>query len=173
MATGTNTFGQVVDIVTKLGVIAGSIFAAWQYWEAKELRRIERTTHYLERYESGRIAEARERIEGGLRPHLGSFEEVSAGGLSPQARESVVLAVLEETPAIPAAIDNVADYFNGLETCVRAKLCDRATAERYFRETDIGIWQNFDPYIAQRRRNNPDYGGALEHYSLLRQPSAS
>lgn len=168
MPSPASAVTQVVDLITKLGVVAGGLFAGWQYWEAKVDRRIERTTHYLERYEDGSVAQARERIESGLRPYLQQFDELSTGGLSQRDRERVVLAIVDESPEIPAAIDDVADFFNGLETCVSSRLCDRNTAERYFRDTDIGIWENFEPYIALRRRNNPEYGKALEHYSTRR-----
>lgn len=156
-----------IDAISKIGIVAGGLFAGWQYWEAKTDKRTERTTAYIERYEDGRVGDARREINGKLRPYIAQFRQVAVSGISPQDRDAMVLALTEENGGdIANRLDTVADFFQGLETCTSEGLCDRRVAEAYFRSSDAGdLWTNFEPYFRERRANNPSYGDAFEHFA--------
>jgi hypothetical protein len=91
--------GSALDALTKTGVVLGGLFAAWQYWEAKVDKRVERTMEYIVRYEDGRVGDARRRIDAGLRPYLAQFQEIAASGISEADRNAMVLTIVTEARA--------------------------------------------------------------------------
>lgn len=153
-----------LDVLAKLGVLAGGLFAAWQFWEAKADQRVARTTAYIERYEEGRVGEARRRINAELRNYLTQFQEISAAGISSADRDEMLLSLAEANGgALGADFDVVADFFQGVEICTREGLCNSAVAERYFAASDApDLWLNFEPYVRLRRENNPRFAEGME-----------
>lgn len=159
-----------LEVITKLALMAGGIFAAWEYWEAKKDARIARATTYFERFENGEVGDARRRINGALRPYVGQLQMLDPAELSFADRDRIILAVVEENGGqIASDIDTIIDYFQGVSICVSAQLCERSVVELYFAESDAPtLWNNFEPYIRARRVNNPKFASAFEKLAAER-----
>jgi hypothetical protein len=154
-----------MDVVAKAFAIAGVMFAGWQYLEARQETRVARTLTYIERFEQGDAAAARQRINGVLREYLPQFEAIES--ISAEDRDAMILSIVEGGgPQLEQDIDLIADFFLGMSICVQERLCERGVAERYFGASDTtNIWLNFAPYFHYRRANNPDYARALEYFA--------
>lgn len=178
---------ETLDALGIAGLLAGGIFAAIQYKDAKGAQRIARTFEYIERYESGDVAEARRAINRVLRQYLTQFEELEAAGLPCDPRDNLVRSIIKadvelqmtgrEANKLPASgvdapetiedkIDRVVEFFDGLKICVHEEICNRRVAENYFSPDEARIfWNNFYPYISDRRKNYANYGKALEEFT--------
>lgn len=155
---------RALDALVKALTIAGVVFAAWQYLEARQEARIARTLAYVERFEQGDVGAARQRINGVIREYLPQFANIE--GITQEDRDSMVLSIVEVGGAsFERDIDLIVDFFHGLSICVQEVLCERGVAERYFASSDAtNIWANFEPYVRTRRENNPAFARALEAF---------
>ncbi|TAD75326.1 MAG: hypothetical protein EAY70_10615 [Sphingomonadales bacterium] len=178
---------ETLDVLGIAGLLVGGIFAAIQYVDAKAAQRTSRTFEYIERYESGDVAEARRAINRVLRPYLEQFEDLEAEGLPRKERDDVVRSIIRAEVEIQSAssakaagnpsaiespetvedkIDRVVEFYDGLKVCVDEELCNERVTVNYFSPDEARIfWDNFYPYIMDRRANYPRYGDALEAFA--------
>lgn len=165
---GLDGLVKLGDLLSKLALIAGAAFAVFQFLEAQRAARVERTSTYIERYEEGRAADARRAIVAELRPYVGQFQRLGEGGVSETEQAEIVLTLLDESEdgALAANIDIMVDFYEGLWTCVRERLCDERVARGYFGAAAAPqFWRNFKPYIEDRRRNNETFAFGLEQFA--------
>lgn len=178
---------ETLDVLGIAGLLVGGIFAAIQYVDAKAAQRTSRTFEYIERYESGDVAEARRAINRVLRQYLEQFEELKAAGLAREERDDLVRSIiraeveiqsggsarsagnpsaLESPETVEDKIDRIVEFYDGLKICVDEELCNRRVAVNYFAPDEARIfWDNFYPYILDRRQNYAGYGDALEAFA--------
>ena len=156
---------QAVDILAKLGLLAGGAFAVLQFLDAKEEARVQRTMTYIARYEDGSVNSARQTIGDALRPYLAQFSRISEdGGVTGDDRDAMVMTLVESGSgkAIDAEIDTIVDFYEGLAICVAEAICERRVVLRYFARGEAqDFYGNFEPYIRMRRINTPTYAEGL------------
>lgn len=159
---------QWAELFYKIGLAGAGAFALYQFVDFKTERRIERTTEYIREFERGEIADARSEINSELRPYTMQFIELDRnGGVSPEDKTALVAALIEESgEGVAQSFDRVVDFYEGLELCVAERLCEAKTAKGYFSEGRAQeFWENYAPYIALRRENNPQFAAALEWFA--------
>ena len=178
---------ETLDVLGIAGLLAGGVFAAIQYSDAKDAERTSRTFEYIARYESGDVAEARRAINRVLRQYISQFEDLEADGLPDKQRDDMVRriirtdvelqltsrqangpagATIEAPETIEDKIDRVVEFYDGLDICVEEELCKSRVAVNYFSPNEARIfWDNFRPYILDRRKNYEGYGKALEKFA--------
>ena len=61
--------------------LTGAVFGAVQFLEAKTIWRLERTTPYFERYESGEIGAARRTLAASLKAYQEQFSQIEQSGV--------------------------------------------------------------------------------------------
>ena len=179
-----------LDVLGILGLLLGGIFAAIQYNDAKAAQRVARTFEYIERYESGDVAEARRAINRLLRPYIAQFKELESAGLPCEERDNLVRTIIKADVALQSSgkqskgntssavdapetiedkIDHIIEFYDGLKICVDEEICNQRVAENYFSPNEARIfWDNFYPYISDRRLNYRMYGAALEEFAAER-----
>ena len=161
--------GRFIDVsldrLTKLGLIAGGVFALVQYLDARHDARVERPTSYIMRFEDGQAAVARRAINGTLRGYLSQFDGLEGETIDAQTRADMVMSVVEAEAGLADNIDMVVDFYEGLATCVREGLCASDVAHRYFAADAREFWNNFEPYVATRRINNADFAVGLATFA--------
>lgn len=153
----------IVDVLSKLSFVVAGVFALIQFEESKRLARVERTFNYITNYEQGPASRSRNKIRNVLRPyaHVFSENEVNA-----EEYERLVMALIdaEQESRLSESIDEVVDFYEGLNLCLKQKLCEKAVIKKYF--GDGGkihfIWSQFYPYVLDRRKNNSQYANSLE-----------
>ncbi len=158
--------GGIGDALAKWALIAGGLFAAVEFLDAKEARTVERAMAYVTTYESGEVGEARRLVNGALRPYADQFADLNtAGGISSQDKDAVIATLIDadQDGKLADAIDRMVDFHNGIRLCVRSELCARDVVKVYFcTDRARRLWDDFRPYFAERRRNNPQYASGLE-----------
>jgi hypothetical protein len=155
-------------LISQVALIAGGIFAAFQYIDARRDAQVEHTMEYIVRYEDGRVGESRRAIETALRPYLPNFAEIQNQGVRSQDRIDVIstLMTVAGEGSLPGHVDTVVDFYEGLWTCVREDVCSKEVALGYFGGADAADFRaNFQPYIDQRRENNPTYARGLDRFA--------
>jgi len=161
--------GRVIDLSSRVALLAAGAFAVVQYLQSLQDLRVERTTQYITRYEDGNASVARRSINSLFRPYVAQFNELrQLGGVSPDMQYEIVKAIAEtdEGHGLFDRIDTVVDFYEGLWTCVREHLCDQPVAEGYFASGEAAeFWNNFEPYILDRRANNPSFATGLEIFA--------
>lgn len=165
---------QLADFVVKIAALAGATFAALEYRAAIDRDRHERTIRYIDRFETGEIGAAVRAISKEIR-ELAAREDIA------EVRDHVVAtpAVASESRALVAILlaydsrngeglvdelDQVVSYFNSLQVCLEQNLCDAKVAHSFLDEYSENFWTNFEPYVAERRRDFASYGAAYERF---------
>lgn len=147
-----------------LAVLIGVIFGGYQFLEAQKDAKVQRTMDYILRYEEGHVGEARRAINTALRPHISAFEELDAAGVTRAQKQEMLTTILgAEDDHLFDRVDTVIDFYEGLATCVGERICDGQVADGYFGPSEApGFWSNFEPYVMERRVNNPAFARGLE-----------
>lgn len=158
-----------IDIVAKVGAIAVVGFGVYQYLDSKQVQRIDRTQKLMEEYSSDGLQADRRKIERTLRAHLPAIERLRALPLSDRAaaaaNSDIVLFLVRESNAgsgLSAEIDSVFAFFDRVVTCVENELCEKEVAKAYFLNEDKWLFHDFQPYVEERRKNNPGFANAAE-----------
>ena len=163
------------DVISKFALVAGGLFAVVQFLDARHDAKVERTITYITRFEDGRVSESRRAIANAIRPYIPQFREMeAAGGVTAEDRRQVVMTLVDEggNGDMAGDIDTVVDFYEGLWTCVHEDLCAADVAYGYFGEGEAPeFWQNFLPYMQDRRENNPAYAVGLEHFATEPAPT--
>ncbi|WP_309642760.1 hypothetical protein [Phenylobacterium sp.] len=146
-----------------LAIGSAGAFAVWQYSSLLSGTATTHTMDYIKRYEDGRVADARQDISNTLRTYADQFNRLQLS--NEQQHAAVLNPILDLEPKLHADIDTVVDFFEGLRTCVRERVCSSEVALGYFGGAESRLfWRNFEPYINTRRENNPDYAKGLEWF---------
>jgi len=138
--------------ITILGAFAGGIFALIQYTDQVSSGRVQETLKYVERFNKEPIQNAAARLElfwskraenvlnptGGVQT-LSSYinSEISKNGL-----ENDIAPLLS--------------FFDSLQTCTCAKLCDVGTTLQFFGKQAYDIHGMYHPYIVSQRASLRD-----------------
>jgi hypothetical protein len=163
----------LLDKLTKAGILIAGVFALYQFMDAKQDAKVQRTSVYITRYEDGTPAAAIRRINAALRPYLGQFAKLTGeGGLSAETRNEMVLSLFEQHATLAEDVDAIVDFYEGLDTCVRQSLCDQATAVRYFGPEARQFYSNFEPYFRERNVSEPAFASSVARFARQERPSA-
>lgn len=168
------TFEQLLprlDAATKVLVILGGVFTAWQYLEAKQTARIERTFEYVELLSRGEAAPARQAITAELLARQEQLGPILHGTFAP-AEAQVLHARLAHFlvhqsrggRGLALELDTLANLFQEITICVARKLCESEVAHAFLDETARNYWSNFKPYFLEQRTLIPTYAAGLEQF---------
>lgn len=161
--------GQL-ELLVKVGLIAGGVIAVVQYFEARQEQRVARTLAFVDRFESDPVRGARHNLVNAFRAVAPMVSRLETLELSPAAADQVEGAITEylstqaaEGAGLVSEIDTVVSFFEGLHACLRAELCDASTAETFFGPYARDLERNLRPYIARVRENRaPQFASGLE-----------
>jgi hypothetical protein len=160
-----------LDIVTKLGVIAGGIFALVQYLDAKHEARIARTFALEDAMQKDEVGHAREVISTELRARLPEIARIRATEMPPETARVVhaklIQAIVYQSrggKGLGSELSTVLDRFDILQVCIEKGLCDKDTAQSFEGAYARTLLANFDPYIEEQQEGIPGYGNGLVRF---------
>jgi hypothetical protein len=161
----------LLDKLTKAGILIAGVFALYQFMDAKQDARVQRTSEYITRYEEGTPAAALRRINAALRPYAPQFEKLTGeDGLSAATRKDMVLTLFDHSPTLAEDVDAIVGFYKGLDACVRQLLCDRTTAVTYFGPEASEFYSNFEPYFGVRHVSDPAFASSVVLFARLELP---
>lgn len=156
-------------------LVLGTIFSVYQYMQAREEKRIERTLELVEQWDRAEYQDA----QRALKRRLGDLNARYAGDLGSTAtpkeiaifQERIGIEALKETGgAMPLAdfrdaFDRIVYFLNRVSFCVQGGLCSRHVADAYFEDFAQSFWSYFAGFIRQeRRRGSPNFARPIEDY---------
>jgi|GEM_PF-7026334 len=172
----------VSKILLILATLIGGAWAVVEYFEKKQDARVAETLGYVRRFSSDPLQAAQTRIGMAwyaVRDHVRTLGNtpVSSGEEFARRKRQLVMTVVEGT-AVPVAgsgartglvadLDLLVGFFSELQVCVRTGLCDRQTAEDYFRTYARRLYCVHEPFIEWKAKSySQGYGGDLRAFTL-------
>ena len=156
-------------------LVLATVFSAYQYLQAREEKRIERTLELVELWERPEYQTA----QRALKRRLGDLNQRYRSDLgdSPSPTELAIFqdrvgveAMQETGGTMPLAdfrdeFDRIVYFLNRLSFCVEGDLCSRSVADAYFRDFAQSFWDYFSGFVRQeRRRGSPNFARPIEDY---------
>lgn len=171
-------------MLVRVLIILGGVFTAYQYLDAKEEKRVERTLQLVELWERAEYQQAQHAVA----ERLDALNERYAGllGANPTPAERKVYmeqigieAVSADggempLPAFRSELGRVLYFLNRMAFCVEGNLCSKSMVDGYFGDYARSFWDYFAGHIAQERKAGAlSYAAPLEAYLTTGQPAAS
>lgn len=146
--------------VAILGAFAGGIFALIQYTDQISSARVQETLKYVERFNKEPIQNATARLEEFWNERAGKILNPAGGeqALSEYINSEIGNNKLEKDTAL------LLSFFDSLQTCSCAKLCDEGTALQFFGKQAYDFHGLYHPYLVSQRDNLRDtsFGAGVE-----------
>jgi hypothetical protein len=165
-----------------VAVSAGT--GAYQYSVSRADYHVEQCVRFLERFDGDRLAASQRRVDELVAIADDAAERGLAGmptespGVAPTGKQRALLhdrlfveAIMASKPGngvdVPAPIQDITSFFNGLEVCVEQKLCDRRTAHAFLDGYAASFWQAYGPLVRYARdTNHPHFASGMERFVL-------
>jgi hypothetical protein len=166
-------FGLLVRII----LVFGALFSVYQFLEAREEKRVERSLELVELWEKDEYQSA----ERALKKRLADLNAkyVNLLGDKPSATDRAVYferigieALSDEGGTMPLQefqehFDQIVYFLNRMSFCIEGDLCSRDVADAYFRDYAVSFWSYFSGYVArQRKAGSSTYALPIENYVL-------
>lgn len=160
-------------------LVLGGVFSVYQYLQAREEKRVERTLQLVEVWERSDYQAA----QRALRRRLAALNEQHAAllGANPSRSENEIYrnrigieAMKESGGDMPLAefrdqFDRIVYFLNRVAFCVEEGLCSRTVADAYFVDYARSFWDYFADYAAQQRRaGSANFARPIEVYVVRR-----
>lgn len=166
----------------RIVLIVGAAFSAYQYLEAREELRVERTLKLLEDWGQPEYQNA----QRALRRRVGALQAAATADLGPKPT-SADLSVIRDQIGIKAMradggtmplaefedqFDRIVFFLNRVSFCVEENLCSRAIADANFLDFARSFWGTFGFYVErERKRGSPGFAKSIEAY--VKRPGAA
>lgn len=162
-------------------LVLGGIFSVYQYIQAREERRVERTLQLVEVWERPDYQTA----QRALRRRLAALNDKHSAslGTNPSRTHAEIYynrlgleALAESGDDMAAAdfrenFDRIVYFLNRVAFCVEENLCSRSVADAYFLDYAQSFWDYFADFVAQQRQNGAHgYARPIESYLALARP---
>ena len=163
-------------------LVAGAAFSAWQYLEAREEKRVERTLQLVELWERSEYQEAQQAIAARLEALNAKYAgllgvDASAADRAVYAERLGIEAMTQEggdmpLPEFRQQFDRMLYFLNRMAYCVDGNLCSRQMVDGYFGDFALSFWDYFRGHVAQERKSAPSFAVPLEAYIARLSPTA-
>lgn len=171
-AQSTEDRFYTTEMLWKAAIILGALFAGYEYFEAREAKRVERSMTYIDTFERGDVASARAVVNAALRPYASDFAAMARqGGVSAADKKAIIQTLVDDDPEgkLADSIDRQVDFYEGLRLCVSEDLCSKGVVTGYFCPARASVlWNDFKPYIDERRANNSEYARGLQWCATMK-----
>lgn len=154
-------------LIQAIGVLVAGSLAVNEYLDNSLAERVNVTLKYVDRFQTERVVEARRTLEQAWNARSKEVSEILAGADG----ETRLAAYLEEAIAqlqLSEPIGTILDFYDELEACTVAALCDRETAVRFFGKYAWDFRGLLAPHIERERQELRDelIGSGVDYFSL-------
>lgn len=151
-----------------LVALIAAIIAINQYLANSRAEQVNMTLKYLDRYQTERVYNARKTLEDSWSARSKEVFEI----MKAPDGESRLATYLEETIAqlqLDPQIATIMEFYDELQACTTAGLCDRDTAVRFFGKFAWDFRGLLAPHIQHQRSEYHDdlIGSGIDYFSLL------
>lgn len=158
---------EVLGVWTEaLGVLIAAVAAIQQYKANSSAEQVNKTLKYLDRFQEERVFGARQTLDAvwnAKRDEVFALMESKSG----EKAFAQYLTNTIEKEKLESPIATVMDFYDELEACTSADLCDRATAVRFFGKYAWDFYGLMHPYIEAQRADLRDafIGVGIDHFA--------
>ncbi len=164
-------------------IVLGGLFSAYQYMEAKEEKRVERTLQLVELWERAEYQGAQQAVARRLDALNERYAGLLGANPSPAERQVYLDQIGIEAmtadggtmplPEFRAEFGRVLYFLNRMAFCVEGKLCSRSMVDGYFGDYARSFWDYFSGHVALERKGGAtSYAAPLEAFLKTVQPAA-
>jgi hypothetical protein len=165
-----------VDIASKMATVAVLGLAFWQYYEAGQDKKRERSLQLVSAWVDDGQPERIARVSAFLyqkaaaaRAQIEILPEIMREKAWENANERIFLSLVTANDATASNarvdIDNLFRFFVRVEICVSSGLCDANVARDYFLIEAQSLTTDLAPFLALVRESGlPNYGKAVEAF---------
>jgi len=167
------TYSEIIIVwFTIMTTLFGGGYALFQYTENSKAERAKETLKFIERFDKDKFSNSCHMID----PVFDSIEKATrekysenAKGMSLLDEDKEFLEYLKETinaNELLPHLNNIFDFYDQLEACSIASLCDTKLATRFFGKYAFYIVGIIYPYIEMLRKESGDrlYGAGIEYF---------
>jgi hypothetical protein len=165
-------------------IVLGGAFTAYQYLDAKEEKRVERTLQLVELWERAEYQQAQQAVAERLDALNERYAGLLGGNPTPAERKVYMEQIGIEAvsadggtmplPAFRTELGRVLYFLNRMAFCVEGNLCSKTMVDGYFGDYAHSFWDYFAGHVAQERKAGAlSYAAPLEAYLKIGQPAAS
>ena len=138
-----------------IGVLVAAIFAIQQYADNSAAEQVNKTLSYIDRFHADDVGDAREKFEKVFDDRKEEiFKMSSAADAETQFPQFLQRVVDDQELEIP--LNKILEFFDELNICAEAKLCDEKTALRFFGKYAWDFSGLMKPYIFHLREEYHD-----------------
>jgi hypothetical protein len=157
----------VMEWVKLLALLVGGIFAGIQYMDRQNGERVKETLAYLNRFNTGEVLDARRRIASVWDDKLPQQTDLleKKPFVDADYRQFMIATVKETGIAQDVAL--IIEYFESLEVCIRAKICDGDAAAQFLKPEALNFFRQHATHIKFIRdaRRDPRFAHVLEVFA--------
>lgn len=150
-----------------MGVVVAALVAINQYQANSRAERVRQTLSYLDRFQEDRLYDARRTLEDAWNAKSDQVFALMAapGG---EARLTAFIAETIAAEKLDPQITTVVDFYDELQACTEASLCDHDTAVRFFGKYANDLDGLLTPYFQQQRNDlhDPLIASGIDYFSV-------
>lgn len=158
---------EVLGVWTEaLGVLIAAVAAIQQYKDNSSAEQVNKTLKYLDRFQEERVFKARQTLDEAWTERRDEVYSLLESKLGDAAFAKYLTRTIEKEK-LASPISTVMDFYDELEACTSANLCDRDTAVRFFGKYAWDFYGLLHPYIEDQRRELHDafIGVGIDHFA--------
>jgi hypothetical protein len=157
---------RLASIIRDLTIVAGIFVGLYTFVFGELAKRVDAVGEYKRDYASN--------VRKPLQAFLIRWRQPAFGAAVLQAKKAEEIQekvlVFFTDDANQTDLSDIADFFDLLWHCVKAKVCDKNTAKDFFDDPAKNIYEVSGYYVIERRKDDPQYAEGLEGiYRLERQ----
>ncbi len=159
------------QVISNLAVIIAAVVAYVTYQDAVRTRAVDRTLQFVERAQESPLDTPFKQVRDAVNANARFFEEIArlppGQRANPEVRKTVSDLILHKGKngaSLQSEIDTLIDYFKTLEICIETGSCNGNVAHSFFSAIAPDLWLVIEPYIYERRQQQPAFALCLEHF---------
>ncbi len=157
----------ITEWVKLAALIIAGIFAGIQYLDKQNGERVKETLAYLNRFNTAPVLDARRKISSVWDDHLTQQRDIleKRPYVDSEYRQFMTATVKEAGIGQDVAL--VIEYFESLEVCIRAKICDGDAAAQFLKQEALNFFRQHATHIQLIRseRRDPRFARDLESFA--------
>ena len=162
-------------LVGGLSVVIAALWAALQFYKSNVDDHIKTTLAFYDKYNSQPFTTYRETMSTFTIDNRDALVSAAKTG-NEKTYSDTLNRLLEQKPATGKnenmkSLDLLADFYDGIDECIQAKLCDWNSSARLFQPRAKELSDSFYPYIEKVRNMNKQraYAAGLDRIAHLKE----
>lgn len=147
-----------------VGVLVAAVFAIQQYADNSAAEQVNKTLSYIDRFHADDVSDAREKFEKIFDDRKEEIFKISSGTDAELQFPQYIQRVMDEQE-LEIPLNKILEFFDELNICAEARLCDEKTAIRFFGKYAWDFSGLMKPYIFHLR---DEYHDPLIGIGILR-----